>query len=140
MIQLSALASLPSGNGPDEAALRAFGRRHKLCIGEENGGFYGWKLPTSWLSAAHWGDFSALENDLALQTRGADENWGQIYESSPAHMPFFMISHGLALQALSDLFVHDFWGETGRARLPERWQNASFGGFHTCDGQIHASE
>lgn len=101
-------------------------------MGDAENKFYGRTLPTYWLAAARVGDADALKNDLKLGTASlnVDENWIQIYESSPRRGPFFVTSHGLALQALSDDFVCDFWGETvvGGA-LPSSWEGARFSGL-----------
>ena len=144
-VQLSPLAFLPLGAGGEAKALRAdalnaYRQRHALCQGGRDGVFYGWTLPTYWLAGARAGDAAGLQSDLTLAATSGntDANWIQLYESAPRSGPFFVTSHGLALQALCDAFVCDFEGETRLgAALPPSWQGARFGGLRTSDGKVH---
>jgi hypothetical protein len=71
-----------------------------------------------------------------------DKNWIQIYESSGSvQNPYYVTSHGLYLQALSDALVSDYFGmtEIGSA-CPAAWEEVNFANLRTSGGKILSGE
>ncbi|MFW6161206.1 MAG: hypothetical protein ACODAJ_00465 [Planctomycetota bacterium] len=138
-VQLNPLTFLPLGK-PFDHVVRAYQRRADLCAGVRAGRYHGWTLAAFWLAAAHIGDAEGLVAELgqALPARYVDRAWLQIYETSGAvHMPYYVTSHGLYLQALTDALVTDYWRwpQVGAA-CPDTWREARFGGLHVADGRV----
>ena len=139
-VQLNPLIFLPLVERPDHV-VRAYERRYDLCAGVRENRYHGWTLAAYWLAASHMGDADGLLAELgqAQPGRYVDPAWIQIYETSGSiHSPFYVTSHGLYLQALTDALVSDYWGETQiGAACPEDWAAAAFSGLRTADGAIH---
>lgn len=141
-IQLNPLVFLPLDE-VSEQELLAYARRHELCQGGETREYLGWTLPAYWLASSHLGESAKLIEDIecGVSSRNIDPDWTQIYESSKGRHPYYMTSHGLYMQALQDALVADFWGEAKLGNsCPEEWDEISFGGLRTADGQMWAGE
>ncbi|HHW11192.1 MAG TPA: hypothetical protein GXX29_14615 [Firmicutes bacterium] len=139
-IQLNPIIFLPMQEPPDQPTLEAYRRRYELCVGVSDLNFAGWTLAAYWLAASHMRDASALVDDLdkSLAADYVDADWIQIYESSHSHhLPYYVTSHGLYLQALQDALLSDYWGtvEIGAA-CPDAWQGTIFVNLHSADGRI----
>jgi hypothetical protein len=138
-VQLNPITFLPMGK-LDQPTLQAYQQRHDLCVGVADLNYAGWTLGAYWLSASHMRDASALLTDLdkAVAADYVDADWLQIYESSHAHhIPFYVTSHGLYLQAIQDALVSDYWGKTEiGAACPASWEGASFTELYTAEGQV----
>ena len=78
----------------------------------------------------------------SLPARYVDKDWLQIYETSGSvHMPYYVTSHGLYLQALNDALISDYFGTTEiGAACPPEWDEASFTCMHTADGKVQSGE
>ncbi len=138
-VQLNPLTFLPLGK-PFDHVIRAYQRRYELCAGVRDRHYHGWTLAAYWLAAAHMGDGEGLAHELgqALPGRYVDPAWLQIYETSASvHMPYYVTSHGLYLQALTDALVTDYWRwpQVGAA-CPDTWREARFSGLHVADGRV----
>ncbi len=138
-VQLNPIIFLPTGP-LDEATAVAYRQRHQLCVGVAERRYAGWTLAAYWLAASHMKEPAALLYELAQSVAAdyVDAGWLQIYESSHAHhMPFYVTSHGLYLQALQDALVSDYWGNTEiGAACPDEWQEVSFTSLFTADGHV----
>ncbi|HUU09158.1 MAG TPA: hypothetical protein VM431_01310 [Phycisphaerae bacterium] len=140
-VQLNPLIFLPLGEA-DAHVRRAYERRYDLCSRAHEPFFHGWTGAAFWLAASHLGDAAGLTHDLAQArpARYVDPAWTTIYETSTAiQAPFYVTSHGLALQALNDALVSDYWGETRiGAACPAEWGEVRFTGLRTADGRVHS--
>ncbi len=144
-VQLNPLIFLPlGGGGADEHVRRAYERRYDLCAGVKDSVYYGWTLAAYWLAASHMGDAAGLAAELGQCRPGryVDREWIQINETSGyPQSAYYVTSHGLYLQALTDALVSDYWGETEiGAACPEEWEEVAFAGLHTADGRVWRGE
>ena len=142
-VQLNPLTFLPLGK-PFDHVVRAYQRRDELCAGVRERHYHGWTLAAFWLAASHMGDAEGLAAELAqaLPGRYVDPGWLQIYETSGSTgMPYYVTSHGLYLQALTDALVTDYWRwpQVGAA-CPDSWREARFAGLHVADGRVLSGE
>jgi len=141
-VQLNPLTFLPLGKEFDDAPLHAaYSAREELCAGVKDKFYHGWTLAAYWLAASHNRDAAGLQRELsnALPARHVDADWIQIYETSGAkHAPYYVTSHGLYLQAMSDALISDFWGATelGAAKI---WPEATYTNLRLRDGTVASS-
>lgn len=143
-VQLNPLTFLPLGEDFDNAPLRAaYAAREDLCAGAKEKFYHGWTLAAFWLATSHAHEGDSLQRELAnaLPAQYVDPEWIQIYETSGAkHSPYYVTSHGLYLQAITDALVSDHWGATELgAAIPATWRGASHSNLRTADGKIHSS-
>jgi hypothetical protein len=140
-VQLNPLTFLPLGEA-DEPCRTAYRRRHDLCQGVRERFFHGWTGAAYWLAASHSGDGEGLLADLALAQPAdyVDPCWITIYETSGSHgAPFYVTSHGVYLQAMTDALVTDFWGKTRvGAACPNSWREVRFHRLRTADGSVRS--
>ncbi len=144
-VQLNPLTFLPLGRaGADEYVRRAYKRRYDLCAGVKENIYYGWTLAAYWLAASHMGDAAGLAAELGqcLPGQYVDREWIQINETSGyPQSAYYVTSHGLYLQALTDALVSDYWGEVEiGAACPEEWEEVGFSGLHTAEGKVLTGE
>ena len=135
-VQLNPLTFLPQEI--DEASVAAYERRDDLCAGMGEGKSMGWTLAAYALAASHRGDADGLIRELerVVPSDYADPDWIQVYETAGARdRPYYITSHGLYLQALSDAVVSDYFGEVEvGAAWPDEWGEVAFENLHTVDG------
>ncbi|MGD0090893.1 MAG: hypothetical protein ABSE73_13330 [Planctomycetota bacterium] len=138
------LTSRPTAGELAAPTKQAYALRDGLCAGVRDHFYHGWTLAAYWLAAAHSRDAEGLLHELgqALPARYVDQEFIQIYETSGStHMPFYVTSHGLYLQALNDALVSDYWGQTEiGAACPRAWEGANFTALRTADGQTLSGE
>lgn len=130
-VQLMPLTFLPQDC--DEPAIEAYRRRHELCIHSDRKLYFGWTLNDMQLASAHMGDGDAMldEVESMLNAGLVDQQWLQLYESSPSLMtqPLNIVHYqtnvGLFLQAVCDAFVCDCFDKPEyRKALPGKWAHA----------------
>ncbi|MBC8009561.1 MAG: hypothetical protein H7067_05650, partial [Burkholderiales bacterium] len=148
-VQLNPLTFLPLGR-IDAPTRRAYALRHALCENERagmhhggtRGSYYnGWTLGAYWLAAARMGDAAGLEHELrqTLVAQYADPEWIQIYESSGFWKPYYTTTAGLFLQAITDAFVNDWNGASGKpAAVPASWAGAAYRDLRGADGALRS--
>jgi hypothetical protein len=128
----------------DEYVRRAYERRYDLCAGVREHTYYGWTLAAYWLAASHLGDAAGLAAELGQCRPGryVDREWIQINETSGyPQSAYYVTSHGLYLQALTDALVSDYWGETEiGAACPQEWEEVGFSALRTADGKVWTGE
>lgn len=138
-VQLNPLTFLPLDQ-PEDHVLEAYRRRYDICTRPGENYFDGWTLAAYWLASSHVGDTDGLLAGIAqaLPARYVDPNWIQIYETSGStHMPYYVTSHGLFLQAICDALVSDYWdGEMIGKACPPTWQEVSFQNLRTADASL----
>ena len=142
-VQLNPLTFTPFLTA-DKYVKKAYEKRRDICSMTKLNHYPGWTLGAFWLASSHMESAGDLSYELSqiVTAEYTDKEWISFFEHSSSYcQPYYITTHGLYVQAITDAIISDFWGETrfGKA-CPINWNHVEFYNLHTLDGKSWSGE